>query len=236
MGPWHGLSGVISVMKKPEVLATIVVLLFSCGCGTVPLLTTPTRHEKKVPAEYNLAAQQDKKVVVIVNNPVWVNAPSSLALRVAADVNNNLTEKLGLQPKNLVSNERLQTFRASTPEADSLSPAELGKAVGADLVLFAELHQFSLTQVTETEYYKGELVGRAAVFDCDSAEQLWPEAEQGKLIRVAFDVEEGDYSAADNRLAGAFAHCITRYLYDCPVHKFKIFEDKSGTGWEDWHD
>jgi len=223
-------------MRKPTAFITVGVLLFNCGCGTVPLLTTPTRYEKKVPAEYNLAAQEKKKVVVMVDNPAWVNAPSSLALQLAADLNDNLTGKLALSSKNVVSCEKVQTFRASTPGADRLSPSQLGKAVGADLVLFAELHQFSLAQVTETQYYRGELAGKAALFDCGSGRQLWPAAQEGKFIRVAFDVEEGDYNAANNRLAAAFAHCITRYLYDCPVAKFKIFEDKSGTGWEDWHD
>ncbi len=222
-------------MRKSTVFITVGVLLFSCGCKTVPIMTTPTRHEKKIPAEYNLAAQKDKKVAVIVDDPSWVNAPSSLALQVAADLNSNLTEKLLLPSKNLIPYEQEQALGTGTPEAGAM-PVQLGKAVGADLVLFAQLHTFRLAQITETQYYRGELAGMAALFDCDSGQQLWPQEQQGKVIRVAFDLEQGDYDAASNRLARAFAHCITRYLYDCPVAKFKIFEDKSGTGWEDWHD
>jgi len=222
-------------MRKPVAYVTIIVLLFVCGC-IVPIFTEPTRHEKKIPAEYNLALAEDKKVVVLVENPIWANAPVSLASQLTTELNNNLTDKIGLKSEVLIPYERLQTFKAAAPDAAGLSPSELGKAVGADLVLFAEVHEFALSKTMETDYYKGLLEGRTALFDAGSGQRLWPESELGKVIRVAFDIEEGDYDKATGRLSRAFAHCVTRYLYDCPVAKFKIFEDKSGTGWKDWQD
>jgi hypothetical protein len=222
-------------MTKPVALITIIVLLFSPGC-IVPVLTTPTRHEKKIPAEYNLAVIEDRTIVVLVENPIWANAPVGLTSQLTAELNSNLTDKIGLKSEVLIPYERLQTFRATAPDVAGLSPSGLGKAVGADLVLFVEVHDFALSKTIETDYYKGLLEGRAALFDAGSGQRLWPESEHGKLIRVAFDVEQGDYDEAVSRLSRAFAHCVTRYLYDCPVAKFKIFEDKSGTGWRDWQD
>jgi hypothetical protein len=219
-------------MRKAEVFVTIAVLLFSCGCGTVPLLTTPTRHEKKVPAEYNLAAQKDKKVMVVVYSPAWVTAPASIVSKLTDDLEMNLTEQLKLECDNLILYENLKPKSCM-----SVPPGPwLGKDFGADLVLYAELHEFNLEKVTETDYYKGQLEGKAALFEAGSEHRLWPQSEPGKVIRIAFDVEQGDYDKAIDRLSRAFAHCTTRYLYDCPVAKFKIFEDKSGTGWENWRD
>jgi hypothetical protein len=223
-------------MRKNTAFITVVVLLFSSGCGVVSLMGTPTSSEKKIPAEFNLAAQKDKKVVVIVDNPAWVNAPPALATRLAADLTASLTAVLLLPPQNIIPYGKTQSLSAEATQAGPRSPVEMGKTAGADLVLFAELHEFTLAGLTETEYYKGELAGSAALFDCASGKQLWPASQQGKIIRVGFDLEKSGYTAADNRLAAAFAHCVTRYLYDCPVAKFKIADDRSGAGWENWQD
>jgi hypothetical protein len=84
------------------------------------------------------------------------------------------------------------------------------------------------------DYYKGRLAGRVGLFETSTGQRLWPITESGKRINVLFDVEKGGYTASSTRLLKAFAHCTTRYLYDCPVEKFKIFEDKSSNEWENW--
>jgi len=222
-------------MRKSVVYITITVLLFVCGC-IVPVLTTPTRNEKKIPAEYNLALDENSMVVVLVQNPVWANAPVSLTSQLTTELNKNLTDKIGLKPEQIISYEKVQTYMATMQGASQLSPVGLGRAVGADLVLFAEVHEFELGKTIETDYYKGRLEGRAALFDVVSEQKLWPDSETGKTLRITFDVEKGDYDQAVDRLARSFAHCITRYLYDCTVAKFKIYEDRSGTGWKNWQD
>jgi hypothetical protein len=222
-------------MRKPVAYITIAVLSFTCGC-IVPIFTTPTRHEKKVPAEYNLTLDKGKKIAVLVENPIWSNAPVSLTSQLTTAITKNLTDDLGLKSKNIISNEKVQAYRATIPSFSQLSPVELGKAVGADLVLFAQVQEFTLTQTLETEYYKGQLAGKAALFDVATGQKLWPESEPGKSVLVAFDIEQGSYDEAVEKLVNAFAHCVTRCLYDCPVPKFEIFEDKSGTGWNEWLD
>ena len=222
-------------MKKTIACITVTVLLFSSGC-IVPILTTPTRNEKKIPAEYNLTLAKGKKIAVLVENPIWSNAPVSLTSQLTTALTGNLTGNLGLKPQNIISDEKVQAYRAAMQSSSQLSPVELGRAVGADLVLFAQVQEFALTQTMETEYYKGLLAGKAALFDVATEQKLWPASESGKPVRVAYDIEKGSYDDAVDRLVNAFAHCATRYLYDCPVPKFKIFEDKSGTGWNEWQD
>lgn len=219
-------------MRKIVVFPVITVLLFIYGC-IVPVLTTPTRHEKKIPAEYNITVHEDKKLMVIVYSPDWVRAPANITSEITGELEEKLTEELKLEPENIILYENLKPKESlhSAPPTP-----EIGKNFGADLVLFAEVHEFALSKMIETDYYVGRITGRAAVFDADTGQRLWPDSEHGKLIRIAYDVEEGDYDQAFDRLVRSFAHCVTRYLYDCPVPKFKIFEDKSGTGWRDWQD
>jgi hypothetical protein len=222
-------------MSKTIACITVVVLLFSSGC-IIPIFTTPTRHEKKVPAEYNLTLAKGKKIAVLVDNPIWSKAPVSLTSQLTTALTKNLTDDLGLKSKYLISDEKVQEYRTTMQGSSQYSPVELGRAVGADLVLFVQVQEFELTQTMETEYYKGQLAGKAALFDVATEQKLWPESEPGKPVRVAYDIEKGSYDDAVERLVNAFAHCVTRYLYDCPVSKFKIFEDKSGTGWNEWQD
>ena len=220
-------------MSRTIAFITVTVLLFSSGC-IIPILTTPTRNEKKVPAEYNLPKDKGKKIVVLVENPIWSNAPISMTSQLTTAITKNLTDELGLKSKNIISKEKVQAYWTTMLNSSQFSPVELGKAVGADLVLFTQVQEFELTQTAETEYYKGQLAGKAVLFDVATKQKLWPESESGKPVRVAFDLEKGSYDDAVERLVNAFAHCITRYLYDCPVPKFKIFDDKSGTGWNEW--
>jgi hypothetical protein len=222
-------------MSRTIAYITVAVLLFSTGC-IIPIFTTPTRHEKKVPAEYNLTLDKGKKIAVMVDNPIWSRAPISLTSQLTTAITKNLTDELGLKSKYLISDAKVQAYRATMQGSSQLSPVELGRAVGADFVLFAQVQEYELIQTAETEYYKGLLAGKAVLFDVAAGQKLWPESESGKPVRVAFDIEKGSHDDAVERLVNAFAHCVTRYLYDCPVPKFKIFEDKSGTGWNEWQD
>lgn len=222
-------------MSKTIAYTTVAVLLLCSGC-IIPIFTTPTRHEKKVPAEYNLTLAKGKKTAVLVDNPIWSKAPVSLTSQLTTAITKNLTDDIGLKSKYLISDEKVHVYRATMQGSSQFSPVDLGRAVGADMVLFAQVQEFEMTQTMETEYYKGLLAGKAALFDVATGQKLWPESESGKPVRVAFDVEKGGYEDAVERLVNAFAHCMTRYLYDCPVPKFKRFDDKSGTGWNQWQD
>jgi hypothetical protein len=146
----------------------------------------------------------------------------------------NLREKLKISSKNIVENKILKSALDSGTITFGMDASEIGKAVNADLVLFVQLQEFSVSQVTDMDYYKGRLAGRVGLFETSTGQRLWPITESGKRINVLFDVEKGGYTASSTRLLKAFAHCTTRYLYDCPVEKFKIFEDKSSNEWENW--
>ncbi len=223
-------------MRKPEVIITMLILLLSSGCGMVAVMGTPTRHEKKIPAEYDLTEQKKKKIVIWVESPTWANIPANLSGQLRTSLHANLTEKLKVKSKYIIADEKVRSAAATNMVGIGMGVSEVGKAVGADLVLFAEMQEFSMPKVAEMDYYKGRLAGRVGLFDSATGQQLWPVTEQGKRIHVAFDIEKGNYSKATNRLARAFAHCTTRYLYNCPVDKFRIFEDKSNAAWENWQD
>jgi hypothetical protein len=49
---------------------------------------------------------------------------------------------------------------------------------------------------------------------------------------VGFESERNGRDAAAVRLAVAAAHCVSRYLYDCPKNQFKIADEVTDIGWE----
>ena len=65
-------------MKKILVSIMLASIFFNSGCGLVGIVTLPTRHEKKITAEYDLGQQRKQKLLVLVNQPVWLNAEVNL--------------------------------------------------------------------------------------------------------------------------------------------------------------
>jgi hypothetical protein len=215
--------------------ASLTVILFE-GCAVVGILGTPTSSEKTIPAEFKLAAAKDKKILVLVNQPSWLNAPPLLRQTLTEQIQKRLIANAGLKPSNIVSYESLSEFRSKEAAFSSMAAAQIGKALNADLVLIADLTAYRLVDVEDSDYFGGSLSGCTFLIDVANSDRLWPVDAENKKINVAFDIESHGREAAFDRLAAAFAYCTARFFYDCPQNKFKIAEDKSGSAWSQWGD
>jgi hypothetical protein len=228
----------MKVIKRIVVAVAFLAILLSSGCGVFGLLGTPTQHEKKVPAEYDLAAQSDKKLLVLVNQPAWLGTSADMERRLTEAIHKHIDAKLNKKKKkiSLIPYEQIAGFNSQQSEHYVPSPAQTGRQLNADLVLYVVINEYQLTQIPRSSYYKGQLAGVAQLTDVQTGKVLWPDSMDGKSITVAFDVEQGGYEAAVARLANSFAYCTVRYFYDCPLDEFKIFDDKSHTSWQQWED
>lgn len=212
----------------------LTAALFCEGCGVVGLVGTPTRHERKIKAEYDLTKHREQKILVLVYQPVWLNAQVNFRYHLTAKINDSLTQKLDIPAKYLIRYEEVSAFRAGRADFASLSPIEVGAALNAETVLFVMVDDCELNRMGEADYYKGFLSVRSSLHDVASGKRLWPTSAKGKSVKVGFEVEPRGLEAAVNRLARALAHCTVRYFYDCPEDKFKIGDERSGIGWESW--
>jgi hypothetical protein len=215
--------------------ASLAVILFE-GCALIGILGTPTSSEKTIPAEFKLAAAKDKKILVLVNQPSWLNAPPLLRQTLTEQIQKRLIINAVLNPLNMVSYENLSEFRSKEAAFSSMTAAQIGKALNADLVLIADLTAYRLVNVEDSGYYEGSLSGCTFLIDVANSDRLWPLDADNKKINVAFDIENRGSEIAFGRLAAAFAHCATRVFYDCPSNKFKVAEDKSASAWSEWGD
>lgn len=229
-----------SYEAKDNMVKYFIVALLFCGillggsCQIFGIMSTPTRHEKKVPAEYDLAAEKGKTILVYVEQPSWLSASGNLSREVSEALEAQLKNKIKTLDKSLIGYERVSALRSESPEYYELRAREIGRRLDADMVLVAALDEYALSKVIQTEYHKGQLAGRVALIRTDDGVKVWPDSESGKVITVGFDVERGDYSTAVKRLANSFAYCTVRYLYNCPMDEFKIFDDRSGEAWQRW--
>jgi hypothetical protein len=213
-------------------------LVFQSGCrvaaGLIGILGTDRRSERRVPAEYDLKADKEHTILVLVEQVGWLGARENLRLFVTDAVNEALEKKVKISPGFLIEYQKLSDFRSGREDFTLFAPDQLGRELGADLVLLISLQSYLLERVAESDYYKGYLMAQASLWDVSTDLKVWPDSEQSRTIMVGFDAETGDRDSAAKRLSSALAHCVTRYFYDCKVEKFKIAEDLSGEGWKDW--
>jgi hypothetical protein len=221
-------------VKKLTVFFVLAAVFFYNGCGIVGLLGTPSQYEKKIPAEYDLAKQKGRKVLVLVEQPGWLSAQANLRYYLTEAIRENLIAKAKakIPPKYILSYNELSEFRSNKGDFSSLSPAAVGKALGADIVLLVMIEDYQLSEVAETDYFSGALSAQTALFETANGGKVWPEYAESKSIKVSFEAEHGQ-ETADKRLASACAHCITRYFYNCTKDKFKVFDEGGNTGWEE---
>ncbi|MBN1391687.1 MAG: hypothetical protein JW947_02665 [Sedimentisphaerales bacterium] len=218
-------------MEKLIVFVVFVAFFFCGGCGFVGLVGSESPYEKKVPAEYDLASQKNKKVLVLVEQPNWLSSESNLRYYLTRAVHENLAAKVKVKSKNIIPYNELAEFRTSRSDFSSLLPAEAGTALGADIVLLVMIEGFQLNDVAGTGYYNGFLSVQAAIYETGGG-KVWPMEAAGKSIKVGFETGERGQEMAVGRLVSACAYCITRYFYNCPEYKFKISDEGGRSSWD----
>jgi len=212
---------------------SLAVLFTQSSCGFISMLGKPTSHERKIPAEFNLARRKGQRILILVNQPGWLDTNVNVRYYITEAVHKNLVKKVKLLSGDIISYKELSEFRTSRSDFSSLTPVETGRTLKADIVLAAEIEDYKLKKMSGAQVYEGILNARTAIFETATSQKLWPKTALSKTIKVGFETEGSSEGAAD-RLANACAHCITRYLYNCPENKFKIHDDRSGLGWQNW--
>jgi hypothetical protein len=218
----------VQKIEKLTVFFALAGFFFYNGCGIVGLMGTPSQYEKKIPAEYDLTKQKGRKVLVLVEQPSWLSSRVNLRYYLTGAIRESLIAMVKVPSKYILSYNELSKFRSNKSDFSSLSPAEVGEALGADIILLVTIEDYQVSEVAGSGYYNGSLSAQAAVYDA-SGEKVW----EGSSVEVGFDTGERGQEEAVKRLVNACAHCITRYLYNCPEYKFRIFDEGSKADWEE---
>lgn len=218
-------------IEKMMVFCVLALIFSSSGCGIVGVAGTQNAYEKKIPAEYDLTGQKDRKLLVLVEQPGWLSTEVNLRYYLTGAIRESFITNVKIPSEYIISYNELSEFRSNKSDFSSLSPIEVGQALGADIVLMVMIEDYQLNEMPDTDYYNGFLGAQAILFETATGLKLWPESEMGKNIKVGFEAERNRELAVD-RLVSAAAHCITRYFYNCPKYKFKIFDEGIKAGYE----
>jgi len=208
--------------------------VFDCGCGLVSIFGKSTSHERRVPAEYRLGGAKQQRVLVLVNEPAWLASEVNLRYYVTKRIVDRMVKYARLRRDNLIGYGELSEFRSGRGGFSMLSPVEVGRALGADYVLYVTVADYALSRMSDSNYYQGHLVADSFLRKVRTDKKVWPESEQSRIVRVGFEVESGGQSAAVERLADAAAHCIVRYFYDCREDSFHIADEIRDSSIMEW--
>jgi hypothetical protein len=221
----------------PGLALAALCLCGGCGFGGLAaVMGTPSYHEATVPAEFDLTEQKANRLLVLVEQPGWIDAKVNMRFYLTEAMDSSLAKYAEIPDPNLIGYDQLSAFREASPDFGQLSPTEIGSRIGADMVLKVHIDDLRLDEAGGPEFLKGKMDTQAVLLDVDSGLKLWPESEAAKKVNVGFEIEDRGWDMAVARLAAASAHCTTRYLYDCKKKRFRIFDDKTIVDVEDWEE
>ncbi len=196
-------------------------LIAISGCGLVGILGTPGAFEKKIPPQYNLHAQQNRKILLWVECPRSSNVDYDVEEKLRASFQIYLVERAGFAAENI-----LVMPRSNTPGDFAQDPVKVAQAAGAGYVLVVQVSDFELYRLNVRDYYAGQMKSHAVLMDADLGMTVWPRGAPAKVTEVGVDMESRGRAAALGRLVSTTAHCTVRYLYPCEKLKFKVPDER----------
>ena len=196
-------------------LASFGIILFG-GCN----FASPTAHEKRVPAEYDLR-RGDQKVMVYVDEGRSSRAGFNFRADFDDMIGMFIQKKVRVKKENIVKYDKYLPSRQSDVLGAKPTPAELGTKAGADLVLYVRIEKYGLDRMDARGYYSGSLVTRSLLMRTSDREVLWPRSSSGRISRVRVDFEKDGLEKTLGLLMKSNAHCITRHLYNCPTDEYR---------------
>ena len=159
-------------------LALITLLSCIAGCNVVTPIAYAIHGPEKINPTYTLP--EHATTVVFVDDPSSKIAQRRLRYAMADTATSQLLEKRVLtdmlEPRGIIA--------AATKDSHSkrMSITELGKSVGADIVIYAVVTNFSLSP--ETGSYIPQASLRVKVIDVAEGKRVWPDTEFGFPLEV----------------------------------------------------
>ena len=204
-----------AISQITAVFLLLCVVFAASGCVALSFLLSEGPYEKGIPPAYNLQKQQERKVLVWVECPRSANADFDVQKKLATAFQLYLIVKAGFESENIILSY------LSDGEALLLDPKKIARSQGAGYLLLVQVDKYEVDYLQVRNYFAGEMISRAVLYDVESGETLWPSQPEGKMVHVVFEMESEGRDALVNRLTSTTAHCVSRNLYPCEKLKYK---------------
>lgn len=168
------------------VLLILTVPFVLTGCNIVGPAYVLLHGPEKTPAQHTL--DPTKRSVVFVDDRANVVARRSTRMQIAAEAEKVITEK-GLVEE-MIRSQAIMAAASMDSHDEPSSIAELGRTVGADVVIYATVDFFGLSPDGSTYQPTARL--RVKIVDAITGERLWPEQTSGQTLMVEMQVRPED--------------------------------------------
>lgn len=168
-------------MNRQILIWLLAPLALAAGSCQVPLvLIEQLFPEDKVPAQYKLP---EKKVVLAFLDDVSHPLSYPPVKRAFADRANEILKEKKLAA-DVIGYDKLQDFQSAENDFNRLSVAEVGRKLGADLVIYCTIDDFHLKDTPVDMLWKGRIAGKVRVIDVRKG-RLWPDESAGRPVQVS---------------------------------------------------
>ena len=140
------------------------------GCAVFGFVYNKLKPPEKIPAAYELP--EGKTVLVMVDDVQYMLSHVEVKKYITDTVNQRLLdEELAAD---VVPYHQLVQLSASRRDFYSLAVSDVGRRLGADLVIFININSFELQDIEGTGLWQGHLEASVLVKDVASGQTLWP--------------------------------------------------------------
>lgn len=174
---------------KPTLLVACIIAALTTipGCNMVTPIAFAIHGPEKILPAYTL--EENAKTVIFVDDPSSQITQRRLRYAIADRATKELLAKRVLV--DMLDPRGILTAASNERYGEQMSIAELGKSVGADIVIYAVVTEFSLSP--ETGAYIPRTSMRVKVIDVASGERLWPNSEMGLIANIQIPQKPGSY-------------------------------------------
>jgi hypothetical protein len=199
------------------------------GCAVSAWFAAQFGPEKKVPAEYEPPA--GKTILVFVDDMLHPVDYEPVKIELAEMLNKQLIDhKVAAKT---IPYSRLGEFIAATPSFNSLAVGEVGQKLGADMVLYVQIEEFSLRDTAAAaELWKGRLATSVRLVDVTKG-KLWPtddpagRARPNAETQTVADSSQSRGEQISKELAAEIADKIAKLFYSHTTPYEGAYGDKS---------
>lgn len=188
-----------SPIKSALILGAIPALLLPAlllmvpGCNVIaPVAYAIHGPEKVLPV---LTLDPEKSTVIFIDDPSSKVAQRRLRYAMADLATRQLLEKRLLT--DAIDSRTILNAATKERYGERMSITELGKSVGADIVIYAVVTSFTVARMENTFIPAASL--RVKVIDVATGERVWPSSEAGHLVDIRIK-QRADLSGSDGGL------------------------------------
>ncbi|HEY7115965.1 MAG TPA: hypothetical protein VH475_05245 [Tepidisphaeraceae bacterium] len=196
-------------------LMLLAVATAGGGCALPGAIAYKVFGPPPIPARY--APPQTQPMLILVENA----HSGSVAIPEADELSRVLYDELHAQKTAppLIDPAHVHELRDHDPSAFArMTIAQIGRALGADQVLYVEVNRLDLDSPPASEMVKLRMTANVKVVDATSAVTAWPQSADSEVFEFAYPPQRIESGATASQLKRQVLHAggieLSRWFYD----------------------